>query len=579
MANYKTKFAVTLSVAGVIFTLALLNSCAVNRAYTPEEPYWKDADRKNIAEPTERDPDLAWTSIKRSAFDQVQQAIDIERTFRKLSGTRRESHNINGYDEVPNSSWFTNRHTIIPMTSAQLTRGQIVTGPPDTSGDWEVFRPKIGGTAPGFWIKDSKGNSYLIKFDPPGYGEMATGAGAVGSRYFHACGYNVPEETIVYWRPEKLKIKPGVTVKDGKKKREFTQQDLDEILGQAHKESDGRIRSLASKAIEGEIKGPFSYSGIRRDDPNDWCHHENRRELRGLYVIASLVNHYDTKDHNTLDTYIEQDGKQFLKHYLTDFNSTLGSDGRSPKPPKKGYANVVDLRDMFVSLITLGLKVWPWENGGTVEYTSVGYFESKIFEPKKFDPIMPNPAFDEMTYRDAFWGAKTVMAFSESDLKALLAAGQYSDPEAENYLLKTLMERQEKIGRHWFGKVNPLDDFEYASGKDGIHFKFNDLSVKYGFEKAASTQYKYSVRYNNRPLIDDREFTATEFSLSSKDLADLALYHHPTSKELPQEHLYEIIVKTKRGDSPYWSKPLALWLWFDHLQNSFQLVGIEHRSS
>jgi len=577
MTYHKTIKRITHTATSIFLALLFLNSCTLQRAYTPEEPYNNDADRKNIAEPRERDPDLAWTSIKRSVFDQAEQAVDVDRSFRKLFGARKESHNINGFDEVPNSSWYTNRHAMYSMSSEELTRGQIQAGPPDTVGEWEVFRPKIGGTAPGFWIKDSKGNSYLIKFDPPGYGEMATGAGVVSSRYFHACGYNVPEETIVYWRPEKLKIKPGVTVKDGKKKRPFTQEDLQSILDKAHKEPDGRIRSLASKEIKG-FKGPFSYSGVRKDDPNDWCHHQNRRELRGLYVIASLVNHYDTKDQNTLDSYVEENGNHFLKHYLTDFNSTLGSDGRSPKPPKKGYANVVDMRDMFVSLITLGLKVWPWENGGQVEYTSVGYFESDIFEPNKFDPIVPNPAFDEMTYRDAYWGAKIVMSFSEENLTSLLAAGQYSDPAAEKYLLKTLKERQEKIGRHWFGKVNPLDNFEYA-WSDGINIRFEDLAAKYGFEDSSQANYKYSVRYNNRQLINDREFTGTQFALSAKDLADLALYHKPTAKELPREHLYEMLVKTKRGQSAYWSKPVALWLWFDPVKNSFQLVGIEHRSS
>ncbi|MGH8014898.1 MAG: hypothetical protein ACREBV_01765, partial [Candidatus Zixiibacteriota bacterium] len=157
----------------------ILGSCAVKRPYFPEEPYGKDADRKNIAEPLQRDPDLAWTSIKRSFFDQASQAVDVDRTFRKFFGTRKESHNINGYDEVPNSSWYTNRHAMFPMSAEELTRGPIKTGPPDTVGGWEVFRPKIGGTAPGFWIKDSKGVSFLIKFDPPGHGEMATGAGTV----------------------------------------------------------------------------------------------------------------------------------------------------------------------------------------------------------------------------------------------------------------------------------------------------------------------------------------------------------------------------------------------------------------
>jgi hypothetical protein len=559
--------------------IGVLFGCTVKRAFTPEEPYYKDADRKNIPEPVERDPDLAWTSIKRSAFDQLDQGIDVDRTLRKWFGTRMEAHNMNGFDEVPNSTWFTNRHAMNPMTSEELTRGPVNVGPPDTIGDWEVFRPKIGGTAPGFWIKDSNGDSYLIKFDPPGYGEMATGAGAVGARYFHACGYNVPEETIVYWRPEKLKIGAGVTVRDGKKKREFTQDDLRSILDRAHKEPDGRIRSLASKAIEGKIKGPFSYSGKRRDDPNDWCTHEKRRELRGLYVIASFINHYDCKDHNTLDSYIEENGNHFIKHYLTDFNSTLGSDGRSPKPAKKGYSNAVDLKDMLVSLVTLGLKEWRWERSGEVEYPSVGYFESKIFEPHKFESIIPNPAFEEMTYRDAYWGAKIVMSFSKEDLQALLKAGQYSDPQAEKYILQTLLERQDKIGRYWFGKVNPLDNFEYTVSGEGMRFRFEDLAVKYGFEDAKNTSYKYSIKYFNATLVPDQVMTGAQFSLSSKTLSELATYNKPTAKERLEEHLYELIIKTKRGESPYWSKPVVLWLWYDHLKNSFQLVGIEHRSS
>lgn len=561
----------------ILLGIILLSGCAVNRVYTPEEPQWKDDDKKNIAEPLERDPDLAWTSIKRSAFDQAAQTFDMERTVRKFFGARKESHNINGYDEVPNSSWFINRIGLFSMSPEQIKQGPIKSGGPDTNGDWQVYRPKVGGKTPGFWIKDAKGETFIIKFDPKGYPELSTGAAAMACRYFYACGYNVPEETIVYWKPEQLKIREGATIKEGKVERPLTQDDLNKILAQVDKMPDGRYRSLASKLIPGKPKGPFSYSGIRRDDPNDWCRHENRRELRGLYVIASFINHYDTKDHNTFDTYVEENGNHFIKHYLLDFGSTFGADGDSPKPPKKGYANQVDLRDMFVSLVTLGLKVWPWENGGTIEYPSVGYFESEIFEPNKFDPIMPNPAFDEMTYRDGFWGAKIVMSFSDEDLKALIDVGQYSNPNARDYLFKTLKERRSKIGRYWFSHVNPLDNIEYAKSNEGIRIRFEDLSVKYGFAKAKNTKFKYSVLYNRTVIYPEKEFSQPEFLLSKEELGNMARHHTPTERELPKEHLYQVIIHTKHGDE-LWTKPLVLWLWFDPLENSFQLVGIDHRS-
>ena len=82
-----------------------------------------------------------------------------------------------------------------------------------------------------------------------------------------------------------------------------------------------------------------------------------------------------------------------------------------------------DLRDVGVSALTLGLKSWGWESHKPYQYPSVGYFESEIFHPAKFNPISPNPAFEQMTLQDAYWGAKVVMAFSDDDLKALVEAG------------------------------------------------------------------------------------------------------------------------------------------------------------
>ncbi|MCH8028219.1 MAG: hypothetical protein IID63_08880 [candidate division Zixibacteria bacterium] len=566
-----------IATALLLLLLSILSGCAARRTITPDMPYWKDADRKDIPEPEGRDPGLAWTSIKRSAFDQVRQGINVERNFRIILSNRIESHNINSFDEVPNSTWFTNRHGLFELSPEEIFQGPVIGDGPDTAAAWEVFRPKVGGATPGFWIKDSRGDQYIIKFDPKGYPEMSTAAAAMASRYFHACGYNVPEETIVYWRPEKLKIKPGATIKDDGVKREFTRADLDKILSDVEREENGTIRSLASKIIEGKIKGPFSFSGKRRDDPNDWCNHQNRRELRALYVFASFVNHYDTKDQNTLDTYIEEDGRHFLKHYLIDFGSTFGADGDGPKPAIKGYANFVDLRDMLVSTLTLGLKTWPWEGGGGVEHRSIGYFESQIFQANKFDPIVPNPAFEEMTYADAFWAAKIIMSFDEEDLRALVRAGKYSDSQAEKYLLKTLLERQQKIGRHWFSKVNPLDEFDFDNSDGAILIDFEDLAVRHGFELEDETHYKYSVKYQRLQKLESAEFGGSQFVISPKDVKILAASYRAATNENSDSHLYEILISTKRGDS-YWSKHTALWLWYHPDKNSFQLVGIEHRS-
>jgi hypothetical protein len=514
-------------------------------------------------------------SIKRSSFDQIEEGLDIERNLRILGGKRKQAVNINSFDEVPNSSWFTNRHGFKIMTPEEIAEGVHVTPGPDTTGPWLVFRPKVQGATPGFWIEDPRGHQYIIKFDPKGYPEMATAAATMASRYFHACGYNVPQETIVYYRPEILQVKEGVTFKDkAGVEREFTEKDLQDILDRIQYEPDGRIRSLASLSlgIYGKIKGPFSYEGRRQDDPNDWFDHQDRRELRGLYVIGSFINHYDLKDQNSLDVYVEENGNRFLKHFLIDFGSTFGSDGQYPKPSIKGYANIIDLRDASVSFATLGLKTWAWKGGGEVEYPSIGYFESDIFRPDKFDPIYPNPAFENKTERDCYWGAKIVMAFRDEHIRALIETGQYSNSKAEEYLFQTLKERRDKIGRHWFSKVNPLDYFETEYIGADFKFSFEDLGIKYRLWPDNAV-YDYEIRYRGEELVRKGQVEKTEIILTEEDLKHMASAFEVSDKK--EDYIYNMDIRTTRGNGKP-GKPTRLHLWYHQDEDRFSLVGIEH---
>lgn len=549
--------------------LLLILGCASHPPRVAEEAFWKDDDTKGIPEPKFDEPWLVWTTAERSSSDQLLELLDLDRNIRKLTGNPTQAKNRNCLDEVPNSSWFTNRHGL-PATHldrSALKAGPALTAGPDTSGTWLVFRPKIGGTSRGFWIEDSRGDQYIIKFDPPESPELATAAGTIGSRYFHACGYNVPQESIVYWHPEKLRIKEGATIKgkDGKK-RPLTMDDITAILATACRRPDGSYRSLASLNI-GNVKGPFMYVGRRQDDPNDWCPHEHRRELRGLYVIGSLVNHYDLKDHNSMDAYFGKDGSGYLKHYLLDFNSTLGSDGLYAKIPRKGYANLVDLRDIGISAISLGLKSWRWQDSLPAQYPSIGYFESDLFEPSKFDPIYPNPAFEQLTPQDGYWGAKIVMAFSDDDLRALVETGEYSEPAAADYLLRTLIERRDKIGRHWFAKVNPLDFPSATNDGEMIRLTFEDLAVKYHLLPETAT-YQYELSVDGKLLDSAIETTNREILIP--------LAHFQASKK-NKSGLVEVKIKTRRVESR-WSQPVVFFLAYDQATKRPLIVGIEHPS-
>jgi hypothetical protein len=111
----------------------------------------------------------------------------------------------------------------------------------------------------------------------------------------------------------------------------MTERDLDALLHQAARRTDGRYRVVASKAVEGRPLGPFSYYGVRPDDPNDTIPHEHRRSLRGLRMFAAWINHVDVRSENSLDTVVRNEtGLNVVRHHLIDFNATLGSAGIGP---------------------------------------------------------------------------------------------------------------------------------------------------------------------------------------------------------------------------------------------------------
>ena len=69
---------------------------------------------------------------------------------------------------------------------------------------------------PGFSIKDGHGVGYILKFEPPGFSEMVSGAEVVSTKLFHAAGYHVPENYIVYFHPDILKFGEYLVVTKGR---------------------------------------------------------------------------------------------------------------------------------------------------------------------------------------------------------------------------------------------------------------------------------------------------------------------------------------------------------------------------
>jgi hypothetical protein len=119
--------------------------------------------------------------------------------------------NINTIDEVPDSSWFTNRILAQPLTPEEIARGPV-SGPGPADGRWSIVAPKRSGVSPGFTMRDSAGTLWFVSFDGRGYPEAATGAVLVANKLFWALGYWQIENYLATIRPETLDIADTASV-------------------------------------------------------------------------------------------------------------------------------------------------------------------------------------------------------------------------------------------------------------------------------------------------------------------------------------------------------------------------------
>src|SRR5262249_42903188 len=141
---------------------------------------------------------------------------------------------------------------------------------------WTIHATQVGGSSGGFIIADRRGVKYLIKFDHQGFPELETGVDVVVDRLLWACGYNVPEDLVVYVRPEQFAIAPGTYVGDalGHRERPLDRAWLDHYLKHFEHERDGRLRAVVSRWLPGKPLGGPPFEGVRDDDPNDRIPHE-----------------------------------------------------------------------------------------------------------------------------------------------------------------------------------------------------------------------------------------------------------------------------------------------------------------
>ena len=531
-----------------IFLTVLLMAATGAQAqrFMPDDPIRKDEDNLTIEKPAAIELSLS--------YDTIENTFGLDDT-----GELLRAQNINTLGDVPDSSWFTNRLGIKDMTLEELARGADRTGGPDTGNPLTVMRAGLLSFTEGLVVEDSRGDRYYIIFDPAGMPNLATGAAVVANKFFYAAGYNVFPATIAVVDLDNPPISPDATlILLGGKVAPLDQEFLDLFLENKERRKDGKYRVAAYQIPPGESLGEFKFYGTRSDDPNDIIPHEDRRELRGMRIFSAWLNHYHARSINTLDRYETRDGKSYIKHYLIDFSTALGSgnnlDGElEPKDTQSGneYSFWGDTGATLKTALSLGFWYRPWMK---VEYTypqyaELGRIEADFFEPEKWKSEYPNAAFTRMLPDDAFWAVKILVRFGDEAIRAIVKTAQYNDPAAEDFLAEILIKRRDKIIAHYLSQINPLDGFSV----DGDNLEFENLGLKEGLAKDAYYEY-FWYTFDNRTeeldVIAQRAITSEPRILIPKDPADFLMCRIRTRSQQQRRWRKNVDVLLRMNGTP-----------------------------
>lgn len=517
--------------------------------FFPDDPLWEDRDTVfDASEARERE--------RSETLDFLENALAA-----RQAGEPGRAVNVNTVEEVPDSSWFTNRIGRHDLSPDQIARGPDLVDTLDGTR-WIVTSGKgAPGFQPGFRAVDpATGQLYQLEVDLERHAELATGAEIIGTAIYHAIGYNVVDVYLVNVDRAALTISPTATIKDASGRRSLRETDLDAVFRQAARNPDGTYRMTAGRFVEGVPVGPFLHHGTRPDDPNDIYPHEHRRELRANRVFAAWLNHDDSRAPNTLDMKVGPDGAAWIRHYMFDFGSTLGS---SPDRWWSGHAYMINRSSPLGALARFGFGVEPWHRANDPRRLpdAVGRFGSDAFDPARWKPEYPNRAFDNMRLDDAFWAARIVSRFSDDAIRAIVAKARYSDPAVTAYLADALIERRDRIVATWLTAINPIVDPELSA--DGI-LSFRNAAVDVSVSERPTAYRLAWSRFDN----DTDAVVGTTWTLSTTEPGGRA-----PAELLEEDGYITVRIETRHPDYPGWEQPVRVY--FRRKADGWDTVGID----
>ena len=214
------------------------------------------------------------------------------------------------------------------MTVAELLRGpDQVDGP--AAGVWDLTGRPIAGLTPKFTIRDARGDTYMLKFDPATNPELPSSV----ERSRPSC--STPSATTC---PRTSSLRSPTT---GSRRAHRTSQPRGATptwtpwrpgCGALRRNRTARIaRTRAAGSQAPSSASSSTGPAVRRPERPVPARTAPRAPRHAR--VRRLADHDDARAINSIDTYMDEGGRVYIRHYMQDFGSNLGSGSTSPSSP------------------------------------------------------------------------------------------------------------------------------------------------------------------------------------------------------------------------------------------------------
>jgi hypothetical protein len=513
LATFASSLSACRGAEAVRFSLrpAMLVDTDRRPVYVACEPSPKPGEPAHVrCAPEPYESPLIWDGADNLAFRPLSDAMAVK--------TSAEAVDVNSYDEVPDSAWFTNRLGRRPLEPGELRAAGCTPSQrlqPEAAADraWVVDQGKLEGSSGGFRVRVPGQGKYLVKAEAKGdHPERSTAASVMGMAVLHAVGYFTPCEQVVYLSRRVLELTPGLRSKANfAPEKSFDEATLQRLLGDTPKRG-GRSRMSASSWLPGFGIGPARYVGTRDDDPNDVIPHQDRREIRAMRLVAAWLDRWDAREENTFDTWMAVDPRRgpdsspgHVVHYQLDtseaFGGEWGDESWAPFSKRIGAAYLLDWGDLAGDFFTLGLRTRPWDTVRREPGREIfGFMDVAHFDAEGWKAEYSNPAFNRMTERDGAWMARILARFTPAMIREVVDVGDFTEPGNAAYLVTVLEGRLDRILRRYLTRLSPLADVVV----DGDTMCGVDLAALRGLRRPEELRYAAVTSRGDALAVDRR---------------------------------------------------------------------------